>query len=151
MSVALSLKLAAARAIPIFIAATLANYLWELAQAPLYQEMGELRVVLWHCFRAALGDAVLVLLILAFGAVMLRRWDWYRAPGLSGYVVMALAGLFVGIAVEWVGLRLLERWAYTPNMPLIPVLTIGLAPVAQMVLLPPLIFLIVSKWRAVFN
>ena len=47
----------------IFIVAVTLNYLWELAQAPLYVGLENWNSVWWHCFVAALGDGILVLLI----------------------------------------------------------------------------------------
>jgi len=123
----------------IFAVAVLVNYAWELAQSPLYAEMDDLRVNLWHCFLAALGDGVFVLAIFGAGALVFRRADWFVRPGLRGYWTMLAAGLVIGVLVEWLGLHVLRRWAYAPGMPLIPGLDIGLVPVAQMLLLPPLI------------
>jgi hypothetical protein len=131
----------------VFAVAVLVNYPWELGQAPLYVEMDDLRVALWHCFIAALGDGVLVLAIFVAGAMVFRRADWFVRPGLRGYGVMLAAGLVIGVLVEWLGLHFLRRWAYAPRMPLIPGLGIGLVPVAQMLLLPPLVFRIVAALR----
>ena len=128
----------------VFAVAVLVNYPWELAQSPLYAGMDELRVALWHCFIAALGDGVLVLAIFVVGAMVFRRADWFVRPGLRGYGVMFAAGLLIGVLVEWWGLHFLRRWAYAPAMPLIPGLGIGLVPVAQMLLLPSLIFRMVA-------
>jgi len=51
----------------LFVVAVLANYLWELAQAPLYVGMESFRAVWWHCFVASLGDGLLVLGIFVTG------------------------------------------------------------------------------------
>lgn len=139
------------RVVTIFLVATLLNYPWEIAQAPLYIGMSEFPMILWHCLRAALGDGVLVVLVFALGAAALRRTDWYRAPGAQGYAVMLGAGLLIGIAVEWVGLHALQRWSYAAGMPVIPVLGVGVAPVAQMLLLPPLVFWLVAKRSRFLN
>ena len=139
------------RVLTIFFVATLLNYLWEFAQASLYTGMSELRVALWHCLRAALGDGVLVVLVFALGAVALRSLDWYRAPGARGYAVMLGTGLLIGIAVEWAGLHALQRWSYAPGMPVIPFLGVGFVPVAQMLLLPPLVFWVVAKLQRILN
>jgi hypothetical protein len=127
--------------ISVFIVAVLFNYLWELAQAPLYVGLESYNPgVLWHCFVASLGDAVMVILIFATGWIALQRPDWFEHPGLSGYVVMLAAGLVLAVLVEWVGLHVLDRWQYTDRMPLLPRVHIGLVPIAQMILLPPLAF-----------
>jgi hypothetical protein len=111
-----------------------------LAQAPLYEGMSDFSLALWHCFVASLGDGLLVLLIFGAGRAALRRSDWFVNPGRRGYLVMLASGLAISIVVEWAAIHVMGRWAYAPRMPLIPILDIGLAPVAQMLALPPLIF-----------
>ena len=61
--------------------------------------------------------------------------------------MMLLAGLVIGVSVEWGAVFIARRWAYTARMPLVPVLGVGVAPVAQMLVLPPLIFCLVAAWR----
>ena len=120
------------------------NYLWELAQAPLYVGLESYNTtVLWHCFVASLGDGLMVLLIYMAGWMTLRRWDWIKEPGVAGYLVMLTAGLVLAVFVEWFGARILGRWQYTEKMPIVPGIGVGLVPVAQMFFLPPLIFRIV--------
>jgi hypothetical protein len=60
--------------ISVFIVAVFLNYLWELAQAPLYVGMEYYNAgVFWHCFVASLGDGIMVLLIVGAGWIMLKR------------------------------------------------------------------------------
>lgn len=126
----------------IFLVAVLLNYLWELAQAPLYVGLQSYdRSVLGHCFVASLGDGIIVLAITATGRVILGRWDWFKQPGASGYLVMLATGLALAVLVESVALQLMGRWQYAVKMP--RVLGIGVVPIAQMFLLPPLVFRIV--------
>jgi hypothetical protein len=115
------------------------NYLWELAQAPLYVGLERYNTaVFWHCFVASLGDGIMVLIITEVGRVILGRWDWFKRPDASGYLVMLATGLALAVLVESVALQLMGRWQYTAKMP--TVLGIGVVPIAQMLLLPPLIF-----------
>ena len=131
--------------ISVFVFAVVLNYLWELAQARLYVGLKSYNTeVLWHCFVASLGDGFMVLLIVAVGWIMLRQADWFEQPGVLGYVVMVTVGLVMAVLVEWTGLNILERWKYTEKMPLVPGLGIGLVPIAQMLVIPPLIFRIVA-------
>ena len=131
----------------IFVVAVLGNYPWELAQAPLYAGMESFRAVWWHCFVASLGDGMLVLGIFATGWVALRRHRWFVRPGVQGYGVMLMTGLVLGIAIEWIAVHRLGRWMYTAQMPLVPGLAIGVVPVVQMLILPPVIFRLVAIWR----
>ncbi len=134
-------KVETKRLILVFIVAVLLNYLWELAQAPLYVGLEDYNAgVLWHCFVASLGDGIMVLLIVAAGWFTLRQSDWFLRPGVRGYLVIITAGLVLAVLVEWVAVHVLNRWEYTENMPKLPGLDIGLVPIAQMLVLPPLIF-----------
>jgi hypothetical protein len=124
----------------IFILAVIINYPWELAHSQLYEGMSDFGLALWYCFVASLGDGLLVLLIFGAGCVALRRNDWFVNPGRRGYFVMLAFGLVIGVGVEWTAVHVMERWAYAPRMPVIPIFNVGLTPVAQMLALPPLIF-----------
>jgi hypothetical protein len=128
----------------IFIVAVALNYLWELAQSPLYVGMGDFRRMLWHCFVASLVDGALVLLIFVVGRAVFRRRDWFVRPGAYGYALMLGAGLVIGITLEWAAVHILGRWEYTARMPVVPLLGVGLAPIAQMLVLPPVTFQIVA-------
>ncbi len=130
----------------LFVIAVLVNYVWELVQAPLYVGMDSFKLVWWHCGLAALGDGLLVLLIYATGWAVLRSRDWFAHPGARGYAVMLLAGLIISVGIEWLAVFVTNRWAYTAQMPLVPLLNVGLTPVAQMLVLPPLIFRLVAAW-----
>jgi hypothetical protein len=134
--------------VTLFVVAVLANYLWELAQAPLYVGMESFRAVWWHCFIASLGDGLLVLGIFATGWVVLRRYRWFIHPGVAGYAVMVGAGLVIGVTIEWVAVHILVRWMYTAWMPRVPGLAVGLVPLLQMLVLPPFIFHLVARWQS---
>ena len=131
----------------IFVTAVFFNYPWELVQAPLYMGMEQFRTAAWHCFMASLGDGLLVLIILAAGWVGLHRYDWFVHPGVQGYGVMLMTGLVLGIAIEWISMYLLGRWMYTAQMPLVPGLDVGVVPIVQMLILPPVIFRLVAVWH----
>jgi hypothetical protein len=129
----------------VFIVAVAVNYLWELAQAPLYVGMEIYNsAVLWHCFVASLGDGLMILLIVAAGWIILHQQNWFQQPVVSGYLVMLTTGFFIAVMVEWLGERILRRWEYSEEMPILSGLSIGLIPIAQMLFLPPLIFRIVA-------
>ncbi len=130
----------------LFTVAVALNYPWEVAQAPLYDGFERWNGVWWHCFLASLGDGLLVWLILLVGWGMFKRYDWYRYRSRRAVGLMLVTGLSIGISVEWVAVYVLSRWTYTMHMPLVPGLGVGLAPVLQMLLLPPLIFFITARW-----
>lgn len=131
----------------LFVIAVLINYVWEIAQSPLYVGMENLSLVWWHCGLAAVGDGFLVLLIYAVGWAVTRQRDWFVQPMTTGYAMMLLAGLFISVSIEWLAVFVGSQWAYTSRMPLIPLLKVGFVPVAQMLVLPPLIFRTIVGWH----
>lgn len=134
------------QALLIFIVAVALNYLWEVAQAPLYLGFEDWNSVWWHCVVAALGDGILVWLIFVVGWITFKRFEWYVHPSGRALAVMLVAGLLIGVGIEWVAINKLGRWAYTVHMPLLPGLDVGLVPTLQMLLLPPVIFRIAAWW-----
>jgi hypothetical protein len=64
----------------------------------------------------------------------------------QGYGVMLTSGLSISLVVEWATVSQLRWWDYASQMPLLPGFGIGLVPLLQMLLLPPLIFF-VATWR----
>jgi hypothetical protein len=123
------------------------NYPWERAQSALYQAEDGSEIPWWLCFLMSLGDGLLVLLIFRAGQVVFGNPAWFDRPGLRGYLLMAVTGPAMIIPLEWIMISRMKWWSYTAQMPLLPGIAVGVSPVAQMLLLPPLIFWIVAMWR----
>ena len=113
------------------------NVAWEMLQARWF--VGMLEKPWWEataeCLRAAVGDAVMI--VIAFAAVSRaareRRWMDRPLPGpLAAYLILAA---LQGLALEWYSLRE-GRWDYLPAMPVEPLLELGLAPILQWLALP---------------
>jgi hypothetical protein len=132
--------------VALYVVAVATNYVWEASQASLFVGMGSIQTIWWHCFVASLGDGIILWIIHLLGWCVFRQVDWFVRPDAARYGVMLGTGLVIAIAIEWVAIHWLHRWAYTGQMPLVPVLGIGITPVIQMMVLPPLIFLIVGRW-----
>ncbi len=131
----------------IFVIAVILNYPWERAQSTLYVAADGSVIPWWHCMLASLADGLLVLLMFWTGSAVLGKPAWFEYPGLRGYMFMAVIGPVMIIPLEWIMMYELKWWSYTAQMPLIPGIAVGASSVAQMLLLPPLIFWIVAMWR----
>lgn len=128
-----------------FLVAVAINVVWEVGQSVLFAPMGGWLSGTWRCFVAGLGDGVIVLAIAASGWLFFRRGDWFVRPGLAGYLFMGALGMAIAGVIE-IGARATGRWSYTDQMPLIPAMEVGLVPVLQMVILPPLVLRLAARW-----
>ena len=134
------------RLLALFVVSILLNFPWEVAQMPLYVEEGSWFEFARHCFIPSIGDGFIVLLIFCVGWIARGQSDWSDQPGWTGYAVMLAAGLIIAVMVEWTAMSGLGRWSYTSSMPVLPVLGVGVVPVVQMLVLPPVIFKITGWW-----
>ena len=121
------------------------NAVWEIGQSPLFAPMGGWLSGTWRCIVASIGDGGIVLALAVAGSLLFRRVDWLFRPGLAGYAFMAVLGVAVAVGIE-IGALATGRWSYSDQMPLIPVLRVGLAPVLQMLVLPPLVFAATARY-----
>ena len=121
--------------------AFLLNLPWELWQIPLFKNMPSLAhwdgVIL--CTRAALGDAAIALPAFWLVAAVAGTRDWIRRPtGITLGAFVAI-GPVVTIVLEYWATQIGARWEYAEQMPRLPLLGTGLAPLLQWLLIPPLV------------
>lgn len=130
----------------------LLNYPWEFLQVPLFEQMP--RVPHWEavkaCSQAALGDAVIALLAFWVVALMRRSRAWIARPNLTSTLVCVASGVVITTLIERLALSGLwvERWAYSPLMPVVPGLEVGLSPLMQWLILPLLVLWLVGRQLA---
>lgn len=132
----------------VFATAVPFNYVWELAQSPLYRNQPPFPARAWHCFVASLGDGVILLFIWAAGAFAFRTHAWFVTPRAWRYSLMLGLGVFSAAVVEAFALST-GRWSYGSGMPRWGQL--GLIPVFQMLILPPLIFVAAATMQRRLN
>lgn len=123
--------------ITVFAVAFALNFVWEMAQAPLYGPMGTPWEATRRCLIASLGDGALVLGILTCLCVLTGHASVERQ-----YTLAMVVGVVVAVAVELWGLGQ-GRWSYLASMPLIPGTELGIVPLLQMAALTP-----VTMWLA---
>lgn len=114
------------------------NYAWERAQAWLYEGVGYGWRGWMICFKAALGDVLMVWSVLLTVSMAARRLRWLRSP--MWVTAAVLLGGVAAIAFELYSMAT-QRWAYSERMPLVA--GVGVLPVLQMMILP-----VASYWLA---
>lgn len=133
--------------VAIFLVAVPLNLAWEAAQIRAYAFPAEgIMTDVIGCLVPSLGDGLMTLVIYWAGWLVFRDGAWMLRPGLQGYLLMALSGLVLAVGVEWNALYRTGAWDYSPRMPRVPVLGVGLLPILQMLLLPPATGLVVRRW-----
>lgn len=123
-------------------AALIANLLWEVAQLPLYAFWStatkrELAYVILHC---TVGDFIVLLASLLLALLLIADQAWPGRRYLLVAVGATIAGVIFAVFDEWLSVEALGRWAYAPEMPLVPPLGTGLSPLLQWIVIPPAAF-----------
>ncbi len=130
----------------LFGTAAILNYPWELSHLLLsgwYDTTWT--AVIFASFRAALGDGLLILALYGMGCALFKNKEWILESGLLGYAFLAFSGMAVAVGIEWQTM-VWSRWAPNTLMPLVPVVGVGLFPVLQLMVLPPLVAYATRLW-----
>jgi hypothetical protein len=139
--------LSAAPEFNLAVFALLLNFPWEVLQAPMFDGMAAAphSAVIGVCLQATLGDAAIMLLAHASVVGVTRRRRWVLAPSPREVAGFAAVGVAITAAIEWLATRghWAQTWAYSSAMPVIPGIEIGLSPLLQWVVIPP-----VALWFA---
>ncbi len=122
----------------ISIFAFLLNFVWELLQISLFAGAADFQYYqfILHCTKATFGDIVISLFAFAGACLVTRSRMWIISMNKSGVVSFLAIGLVITIAFELLATGPLNRWEYSESMPMVPIIGVGAAPVAQWVILP---------------
>lgn len=132
----------------LFLVAVGINFVWEMAQMPLYESMPfDEAYAWWLCFRASLGDGVIILFIWAVGWAVFRGSTWFQPLRAANIVVLLFTGAVIAVAIEIHALGT-GRWAYSDLMPIVPVAGVGLSPLIQLLILPWISMVVAKRHRA---
>ena len=134
-----ALRWIAARYLPWMLVLNLA---WEAAHVRLYTlwQEAEAAYIAFSIVHCTLGDvligvAALVVALTLVRAASIAHWFWARVA-----TITSLAGVAYTIFSEWMNITLLRSWTYAEGMPTLEIagFEIGLTPLAQWLVLPPI-------------
>jgi hypothetical protein len=129
----------------VFLFSFLLNFPWEILQAPFYA--GMTTAPHWPaslvCVRAALGDAALTTIAFWVVALVSGRY-WITSPLRGQGIAFVAATIAAYVAMEKAALAT-GRWAYNGAMVIVPLVDVGLNPVAQAAILALLTIWIVRR------
>ena len=121
------------------------NYVWEMLQMPLYQGMYFSDPNAWlSCLRASVGDVFITVFIFLGGRLIFSSWSWPRSLGAARIAYLVLIGIVIAVAIEIMALKA-GRWSYSPLMPVVPGISVGIVPVLQLIFLPYLSYFLAFR------
>lgn len=116
------------------------HFAWELLQIPFYEGMTEAHhgAGVWTCTKATIGDAGIALVAYLFAAWSVRSLSWLHTWTLKPVTIYFLTGILITVVFEFLATEVLDRWAYSPSMPTLPLIGTGLTPFLQWIIVPAL-------------
>ena len=128
------------------------NLLWEIAHFPLYTlwSTGTLAEQVFAIVHCTAGDLVIALCALALGLLAAGDTRWPVAGFARVAFFAVIAGVGYTIFSERLNVEVRKSWAYSPAMPIVPFLGVGLTPLLQWVLVPIAAFLFVRRANSGF-
>jgi hypothetical protein len=133
--------------INLLLFAFLVNFVWEMLQMPLFAFPAQASWAQMNlaCVQASAGDALMMVIAYWIVAVILKDRAWVFHPSTPTLALFLAPGIVMTIVFEALATGPLHRWAYTAAMPTLPGLGTGLVPLAQWLILPPVILFIVRR------
>ena len=115
------------------------NLAWEIAHVRLYTIWAEAdrASVAWALLHCSLGDVVIALAMFALAGIVLWRADWPASRPWTGSAIVVIGAMAFTAWSEWYNVYRTGAWGYTSDMPMI--FGIGLSPLLQWLILPPVI------------
>ena len=129
--------------------AFLLNLAWEIAHVRLYtlwMEADGLRIA-WSLLHCTLGDVLIALSTFALAGIVIWRADWPASRPWTGGVIVVIGAMAFTAWSEWYNVYRAGSWGYTASMPMI--FGIGLSPLLQWLILPPVMVVAYRKLRPV--
>ena len=115
------------------------NLTWEIAHVRLYTIWMEADGpgIAWAVLHCSMGDAAIALAMFALAGIVLWHLDWPVSNPWAGGALFVVGALAYTVWSEWHNVYRAGNWGYTASMPTI--FGIGLSPLLQWLILPPLI------------
>jgi hypothetical protein len=116
----------------------IANLIWEIVQLPLYTlwTTGTVRQQAFAIVHCTIGDAMIAALCLILALLVFAEPTWPTTSAVRVFSATLAIGIGYTIYSEWINTSVRGNWAYSPWMPIIPLLGTGLSPLLQWLVVP---------------
>lgn len=119
-----------------------ANLAWEILHLPLYTvwEEGDPGKMAWAALHCTGGDLLIASGSLLLGVILCGGKGWPQERFLRVAATSTAIGVSYTAWSEWLNTSEKGAWAYSDWMPIVPVIGVGLSPIAQWIVIPLLGF-----------
>jgi len=126
--------------------AFLLNFSWEVLQTPFFVDISDsINTVVWFRFHCTLGDVLICLGSYWLTALIFRNRRWFLNPTAKSISLFIAFGVAYTVFSEIKNVAIRKLWAYSELMPVIPHLHVGLVPIFQWIILPPIVIFITKR------
>ena len=124
----------------------LLNFVWEVLQTPFFVDIStEITTIIWYRFHCTLGDVMISLGSFWLVALISKSRIWFLNPTKKKLLLFIAFGVSYTIFSEIKNVSLNKLWAYSDFMPVIPYIDVGIVPLIQWIIIPPLLVFIVRR------
>jgi hypothetical protein len=124
----------------------LLNFVWEVLQTPFFLDISEkINTIVWYRFHCTVGDVMISLGSFWLVALISKTRTWFLNPTKKKLLLFVAFGVSYTIFSEIKNVSLNKLWAYSDFMPVIPYIDVGIIPLIQWIIIPPLLVLIVRR------
>ncbi len=119
---------------------TLLNTVWEVVQLPLYTiwSDGDVPAIVFAVLHCTVGDALIAGFGLVLSLLLVGKEEWPHSRFKAVVLITISMGFGYTVYSEWRNTTVTHNWGYTSAMPTL--MGIGLAPLAQWLLIPSAVF-----------
>ncbi len=125
----------------------IANLTWEMLHLPLYTiwttgSLGEQAFAVLHC---TAGDVLVAFSALAVALITAGVKTWPAERHRPVLLVALIVGIAYAVFSEWLNMVARASWAYSPLMPVVPLINTGLSPLLQWIVIPAAAFYVARR------
>jgi len=114
------------------------HFVWETLHLPLYTLWKEasLAEILWDITSCTTADIIIAAVSFSTALVVIAKSRDQPRQARRFSVWLLVTGLSITTILEILNVYIWENWAYSEHMPIVPLLDVGLSPMAQWLVIP---------------
>ncbi len=122
------------------------NATWEWLESPFFIDMtSDLNTIIWYRIHCTLGDSIILMIGYILMSFYYRNFSWVHNSNVKHHAIFVVMGTIYTLFSEYLNVYANNSWSYSDYMPLLPFVNIGLVPLFQWIILPPVVIFITKR------